>query len=228
MCFSETVSFVSGGILLAGGILTAYRAYKTNKRYLPVSMMPLMAGIQQLAEGHVWMGLNIADPYMAWQGAMIFILFSWLMWPTWVPFSIYFLEPPNSKKKHRLLLFALAGLVFGLLLYIPHLFNPDWVKISINNHSIAYEDTMFLDYFIPRWLTYSIYIFLIIMPPMISSYKHMKLFGLTLIITLIVVMTFFSYAYISLFCFLAAVATVHLIYIILYNKCCYKCSELFT
>ncbi len=227
MCFSEPVSFITGGILLTGGVFAAWKAYNINKRYLPVSMMPVMAGLQQIAEGHVWMGLNDSDPNMIWWGAMSFILFSWLMWPTWIPFSIYFLEPEKSKRKRALLIFSMAGLVFGLLLYIPHLINPDWVRVSINNYSIAYEDTMFLDYFIPRSLTYAIYIFLIVTPPLISTYFHMRIFGLTIISVLIIVWAFLSYAYISFFCLLAGIGTIHLIYIILRNKCCRECPELF-
>lgn len=227
MCFSEPVSFVAGGALIAGGAYAAWKAYKINIRYFPVAMMPVLAGIQQMMEGHVWMGLNDADPNMVWWGAMGFILFSWLMWPTWIPFSIYFLEPPGSKRKRTLLMFTVAGLLLGLTLYIPHIANPDWVKVAINHHSIAYEDTMFLDYFIPRWATYGIYLFLIITPPLISTYLHMRLFGLTLIAVIAVVWIFLSYAYISFFCLLAGIATLHLIYIIVYNKCCRECPELF-
>jgi hypothetical protein len=31
------------------------------------------------------------------------------------------------------------------------IFHPDWVNVRINRNSLAYEDTMFLDYLIPRW-----------------------------------------------------------------------------
>ncbi len=227
MCFSEPVSFAVGGLLIAGGVLAIWKSYKINMRYFPVALMPVMAGIQQFSEGFVWMGMSNGDPSMVWWGAMGFILFSWLMWPTWIPFSMYFLEPPNSKRKKSLLLFALAGLIFGLILYIPHLFNYGWINVSINNFSLAYEDTMFLDYLIPREATYAIYLFLIITPPLISTYFHMRLFGFTLIAVVVVVWVFLTYAYISFFCLLAGIATMHLTYIILRNKCCRECPELF-
>ena len=81
--------------------------------------------------------------------------------------------------------------------------------------------------FIPRELTYLIYVFLIVTPPLISTYFHMRLFGLTLIAVIAVVWIFLSYAYISFFCLLAGVATLHLIYIIVHNKCCRECPEIF-
>lgn len=164
---------------------------------------------------------------MIWWAAMGYIFFSWLMWPVWIPFSIYFLEPQTSRRKLPLLGFALAGLAFGLILYVPHLFHPEWLDVRINRHSLAYEDTMFLDYLIPRSLTYTIYIFLLVTPAMLSTYLHIRLFGWTLIAVLAVVYAFLTYAYISFFCLLAGLATVHLIYIIVWNKCCRESPELF-
>jgi hypothetical protein len=227
MCFSEPVSFAAGSLLIAGGVFASWKALKINKRYLPIALMPVMAGVQQMMEGHVWMGLNESDSFMVWWGAMGFILFSWLIWPIWIPFGVYALEPPYSKRKLPLFFFAVTGLALGLTLYVPHIFNPDWVSVHINNHSIAYEDTMFLDYLIPRWATYAIYVSLIVAPPLFSTYLHMRLFGLTLIAIIAIVWIFLTYAYISFFCLLAGLGTIHLIYIIIFNKCCRECPELF-
>ena len=149
MCLSEPVSFVAGGALIVGGAFAGWKAFKIHKRYLPISQLPTLAGLQQLVEGHVWMGVNNSDPSMIWWAAMGFILFSWLIWPVGIPFSIYFLEPPASGRKLSLLGFAFAGLVFGLILFVSHLFHPDWVNVRINQQSLSYEDTMFLDYLIP-------------------------------------------------------------------------------
>jgi hypothetical protein len=227
MCFSEPVSFAVGSALIAGGAFAGWKAFKINMRYFPVSQMPTLAGLQQLAEGHVWMGVNSADQFMVWWAALSFVFFSWLIWPLWIPFSIYFLEPPASRRKSPLMGFALAGFVFGLVLFVPHLLHPDWVNVTINKNSLAYEDTMFLDYLIPRWLTYVIYLFLLIAPTMISTYLHIRLFGLTLIAVTVIVILFLTFAYISFFCFLAGLGTIHLIYIIAWNKCCRECPEIF-
>lgn len=227
MCFSASVSFATGGILILGGTFASLKAWNINKRYLPLAMMPAWAGIQQIFEGHVWMGINQSDSFMVWWGAMGFIFFSWFMWPVWISYSVYALEPPESPRKKILLQYALAGAVLGLVLFIPHLINPDWVKVSINRHALAYEDTMFLDYFIPRSVTYSIYLFLIIAPPLTSTYLHVRYFGLTLIAIVTVIYFFLTYAYISFFCFLGGVGTLHLIYIILRNKCHRECPVLF-
>ena len=227
MCFSEPVSFAAGGVLIVGGAFAGWKAFKIHKRYLPVSQLPTLAGLQQIMEGHVWMGVNNSDPSMIWWAAMSFIFFSWLIWPVGIPFSIYFLEPPTSRRKLPLLAFALAGLIFGLILFVPHLFHPDWINVQINRQSLSYEDTMFIDYLIPRKLTYFIYVFLIVASTMMSTYLHVRLFGLTLIAITIVVYAFLSFAYISFFCFLFGLGTVHLIYIIWWNKCCREHPEVF-
>ncbi len=189
--------------------------------------MPAMAGVQQYMEGHVWMGMNSGDSFMILWAAMVYIFFSWFMWPAWIPFGVYALEPPESRHKKVFFYFAVAGIVLGMVLFIPHLLNPDWVSVGINERSLSYEDTMFLDYLIPRWLTYAIYLFLIIVPPLMSTYLHVRLFGLTLIVVVAVVYIFLNYAYISFFCLLAGVATIHLIYVIVRNKCCRECPVLF-
>ncbi len=227
MCLSETVSFAVGGVLVVGGAFACSKAWNINKRYLPIAFMPVMAGVQQFMEGHVWMGLNTSDPFMVWWGAMGFIFFTWFMWPIWIPFGVYVLEPTESRRKNVFLLLALTGTVLGVALYVPHLLNPDWVNVSINKNSLAYEGTMFLDYLMPRWLTYTIYLFLIIVPPLMSTYLHVRLFGLTLIAVVTLDNIFLSYAYISFFCLLAGIGTIHLIYIILRNKCGRECPVLF-
>ena len=73
------MSFVTGGFLIVGGAFAGWKAFKINKRYFPVSQVPTLAGLQQFMEGHVWMGVNNADPTMVWWAAMGFIFFSWLI-----------------------------------------------------------------------------------------------------------------------------------------------------
>ena len=124
--------------------------------------------------------------------------------------------------------FALAGTALGLVLFVPHLLNPDWINVSINRNSLAYEGTMFLDYFMPRQLTYIVYLLLIIFPTLVSTYLHIRLFGLTLIAVVFIVYFFLVHAYISFFCLLAGMGTIHLIYIVLRNKCGRECPVLFS
>jgi len=227
MCFSQTVSFTASVFLVGGGAFTVVKAWQINKRYLPVAMMPLFAGLQQFMEGNVWWGVNTGDPAAVLWGALGFIFFTWFMWPFWIPLATYVLEPPSSRRRPWMLAMSIAGLSFGLLLYVPHLVNPDWVSVTVNQKSLAYEGTMILDYLMPRELTYVIYLFLIIVPPLISTYLHMRWFALTIAAVVLVDILFLRYAYISFFCLLAGLGTLHLVYIILRNKCARECPVLF-
>jgi len=227
MCFSAAVSFTVGAGLLIGGAYASHKALAINKKYLPVAMMPIFAGLQQLSEGMVWVGMTTGDPQLVLWSALVFIFFTWFMWPFWIPLSVYVLEPPESRRKHLFFVFMLIGLGLGLVLYVPHLANPDWINVSINRDSLAYEGTMLLDFMLPRLTTNIIYLSLIIIPPLLSRYRHVKFFGLTLIAVVVVDFMFLRYAYISFFCLLAGLGTVHLIYIIVRNKCARECPMLF-
>ena len=79
----------------------------------------------------------------------------------------------------------------------------------------------------PRWLTNLIYVLLIVVPPALSRYKHMRHFAWTLVAVIVVDFAPLQFAYISFFCLLAGLATLHLVYIILTNKCAQDCPELF-
>ena len=221
MCLSQTVSFIGSGALLAGGAYSTVKALEINPRYLPAALMPIMAGIQQGFEGHVWMGLNRGDSSMISWAALGFIFFSWLAWPILVPLLTWILEP-DAKKKRVMLAFTFAGAIVGFTMFIPYIAYSDWLTVTIARHSIAYGDRLLTDSFMPRGITYFIYLAIIITPTLLSSFYHMRMFGLTLIG--IVFLTYFllSYAYISFFCILAAAGTIHLIYIILGDKCCVK------
>ena len=227
MCFSETVSFAAAGLLLVGGTFATHRAWTTNRKYIPVALMPIFAGLQQFSEGFVWSGMGAGDPATVLVSALGFIFFTWFMWPFWIPLSVYVLEPPESRRKHLFLAFSLIGLGFGLTLYVPHLINPDWVSVTINRDALAYEGTMLLDFIMPRLATNILYLALIILPPLLSRYRHVKYFGLSLIAVVVVDYLFLRYAYISFFCLLAGLGTLHLIYIILRNKCRRECPMLF-
>lgn len=227
MCFSQTVSFVGGGILIAGGAFSSVRALQTNIRYLPAALMPVLAGIQQGLEGHVWMGLNRGDvPMVSW-AALGFIFFSFFLWPIWIPYLTWFLEP-DEKKRKLFRRFAYVGAVLGLILFVPQVLHPEWLTVEIARNSIAYSDRLLTDFVMPREAAYLIYLLIVTLPPLLSSYVHMRLFGLTLLVIITTTYFFLTYAYISFFCFLAAAGTLHLIYIIIFDKCCQKhCPVLF-
>ena len=130
MCLSATVSFTASALLTTGGAAIIVKAARSNWRYLPIGLMPLFAGIQQFSEGFVWVGMNTGDNATMTLGAMGFIFFTWFMWPFWIPFSVWVLEPSDSRRRPWLMAMTLVGIVFGLMLYIPHGFGTDWLVVT--------------------------------------------------------------------------------------------------
>ena len=54
MCLSPEVSFVAAAGLIPAGMVSMRQAWRTDRHYLPLATLPLLFGIQQLAEGVVW------------------------------------------------------------------------------------------------------------------------------------------------------------------------------
>lgn len=88
------------------------------------------------------------------------------------------------------------GTCFRADTLMSHLTNPDWVQVTVNQDSLIYAGKMILDYMMPREMTYVIYLVLIIMPPLISTYLHMLCFALTIVAVVVVGMLFLRYVYI--------------------------------
>jgi len=160
-------------------------------------------------------------------GERVLFFFTWFMWPFWIPLASYVLEPPGSRRKRWMAAMAVAGLAFGLALFVPHMLNPDWINVSVNRDSPAYEGTMILDYLMPRRLTDAIYLVLIIVPSAISTYYHIRWFALTIVAAVAMGTLFLRYACISFFCLLAGLGTLHLIYIIARQRCAHVCRVVF-
>lgn len=83
MCFSAEASFTAAAVLVPAGAVTIYRAYRTNRQYLPIAALPLLFGLQQLFEGLVWTGNALSSDSMVERYSMAYMFFSWLAWPVW-------------------------------------------------------------------------------------------------------------------------------------------------
>jgi Family of unknown function (DUF6629) len=111
MCFSAEAGFTAAAILLTAGAIGIQRAYRTDRRYLPLAALPIFFGFQQLFEGLVWTGNALSSDAMVQRYSLAYMFFSWLAWPVWIPFSAYFLEPCG--RRYVYLIFAIMGGMLG-------------------------------------------------------------------------------------------------------------------
>lgn len=223
MCVSAEVSFGMAGLLVAGGVFATRKAHETDARYIPLALFPVLVGIQQAMEGFVWTGAEGGAAYLH-MAALGYLFFTWLVWPSYVPYMTAWLEPEMGKRK-LLLFIAQAGLILGLILYLPNFWQAGWLNIEIINHSVAYQCTHITDSFVSHKWSYGLYLAIIGCSPLLSSYRALKIFGAGLITFVPLTYFFFYYAQVSVLCFFAALMTFYIIYVILEDKCSRKLTK---
>ena len=212
MCFSATASFTAAAVLVPAGALTARRAYTTDRRYLAIGVLPLLFGLQQFSEGMVWTGGARQAPALVAAFSLAYMFFAWFLWPVWVPFATFFVEP--ARRKPLYLLFAIAGGTLGGLQYVPYFAHDGWLVTTFLNRAIAYGGTELLDFVVGRNTTYSIYLATIIAPLLIASDRRLRVFGVLVSLVFVTTYLFFRFAYISVFCFGGALMSLYLVYVI--------------
>lgn len=212
MCFSAEASYTAAAVLLPASGFAIQRAYQTNHNYLPIAALPLFFGFQQLFEGLIWTGNALSSDSMVQRYSLAYMFFSWLAWPVWVPFSTYFLEP--CRRRYIYLIFAIMGGMLGAVQYFPYFAHEGWLVTKFFPNAISYQGAVLFDFIMPREFTYAIYLFVIIAPLLTSSDRHAQMFGVLISIVVIITYLFFSFAYISVFCFGGALMSLFVVHIV--------------
>ena len=210
MCFSAEVSFAAAAILLPAGVAAIMRAHKTDRRYVPIAALPLLFGVQQALEGAVW--TSEGNSRLVEQFSLAYMFFSWLAWPVWVPFSVYFLEP--ARRKPLFVIFAIFGGILGGTQYFPYFVHDNWLVTNFLGKAISYQGNEIFDYIIGRPATYMLYVSFVIGPLLLSSHANIRIFGLLVFTVLTITYVFFAYAYISVFCFGGGLMSLYLVWMI--------------
>ncbi len=85
--------FHRGGRTAAGrGLLHAGRGVRKDARFVPLALVPITSGIQQISEGFVWLGLNRDDGALLQQSSVVFLFFAIAFWPFWIPMCLAIAE----------------------------------------------------------------------------------------------------------------------------------------
>jgi len=215
MCLSAPVSFAAAAFLIPSGGFTLATTLKRDRRYAMLAALPILLGLQQLMEGFIWLTGSGVEPGGARVYSLVYMFFAWVVWPIWLPVSAYFLEP--HRRRSAFLMFALAGAALGSVQFIPYLVHEGWLQVTLLPRAIRYSDTELLDAVIGRPMTYLAYVALLIVPLLLSTDRTARLFGGLGALVLAITVSFFQWAYISVFCFGGAVASLYLIWAI-YRK----------
>jgi hypothetical protein len=206
MCFSTNVSFGSGVVLSVVGIV-AFKNVRTPSQ-LAFAAIPFLFALQQFSEGFVWLSLT-QKAYQNWGNSAVnmFLIFAQVVWPLWVPLSVWVIETDVKRKKALFWLVGAGALLAGYHVY-SLAFYP--VSAAISSHHILYT----LASPISRYLTGPLYIIVSLLPLFMSSHKKFSLLGFIGIGSILLTVAFYMTYLISVWCFFAALNSLLVVYLI--------------
>lgn len=206
MCFSTEASFGAGAVLTVVGIATFRKTH--SKSQLAFAAIPFIFGVQQFIEGFVWLSLSNVDyAYLKQIPTYLFLIIAQVVWPLWIPFSIFLMEKEAKSKK------LLAGLLaVGAILSLCVIYNlmTYSVKSEIVEHHIHYTLN------ISKWmipLGAFLYFLPTVISPFVSSIKRTNFLGTAILTSFLVSKLFFEQYVISVWCFFAALMSV-IVYVV--------------
>ncbi len=195
MCFSATASFTAGTALTVAGGLTLHKSQ--GLRELPLALVPLLFGVQQLAEGVLWLSLRHDLPLLRSSSTYFFSIFSHVVWPIFVPFAIVLVET-SRRRRNAITVFQVLGLTVGAyLLYFIVRFP---VTARIYGRSIFYDSPHF---FIGGVLV--VYLLATCVSGLFSSHRCINAFGVLAFVLAVAAYEVSVTTFVSVWCFFAAV-----------------------
>jgi hypothetical protein len=207
MCFSAEASFAGSAIISAIGVATLTKIKKPAE--ILFASIPLIFGIQQCAEGVLWITLR-SGGHEALENiaTYIFLVTALVIWPTMIPLSIWFIEKVKKRKKVLTYLIFLGGILSVFYAFCLIFYN---VTPQIQSFHIQYVDE------IPEILVkivFVCYLVTTITPIFISSVKRMWIFGILIAVSCLITGIFFTQYLTSVWCFFAGIISI-LVYWIL-------------
>jgi hypothetical protein len=199
LCFSATANFVGSGVLGTIGVVTLMKV--KHRREILFAALPTLFAVHQFIEGFVWLGLDgILSPTVAHNMGAAFMLYAQGLLPFLLPLSVLLFEP-HVKSRRRMLPFLALGAATAL--YILWALTAYPLQLYIRQNSIVYinqatnNTTVALFYVIATCGSL-----------FFSKIRMMVIFGAANLAILLIVMEVKRYAFTSLWCAYAAVASV--------------------
>jgi hypothetical protein len=199
VCFSATANFVGSGFLGAVGVVTLTKV--KHRRELLFAALPTLFAVHQFIEGFVWLGLdgNLSLAVAHNMGAA-FMLYAQGLLPFLLPLSVLLFEPDVKSRRRMLPFLALGG---GTTLYILWALMAYPLQLYIRGNSIVY-----INQATNNTAVAVLYVIATCGSLFFSKVKAMVVFGAANLAILLAVMAFKRYAFTSLWCAYAAVASV--------------------
>jgi len=199
MCFSATANFVGSGVLGAVGAVTLTKV--KHRRELLFAALPMLFALHQFIEGFVWFGLDgILSPVVTHDMGAAFMLYAQGLLPFLLPLSVWLFEADRKSRSRMLPFLVLGG---ATTLYILWALTAYPTEVYVRGNSIVYMNQA-----TNNTAVAVLYVIATCGSLFFSKVSAMVLFGAANLAILLVVMEFKRYAFTSLWCAYAAVASV--------------------
>ncbi len=209
MCFSAEASFTASAVLGVIGVITIKKAKEPSQ--MAFASIPLLFSFQQFTEGMLWLALlNKEFAFLQSIATYLFLIIAQIIWPTWVPLSILFLEKEILRKKVLYIILGMGGI---LSLYLTYCYIFYDIQAEISDHHINYNlnfphEKNFL------WLSAIFYFVPTVISTIVSSVKRMQILGMIVLVSGLLTGLFALKYFISIWCFFAAIISVLILMII--------------
>ena len=199
MCFSAAANFIGSTALAGVGVVTLTKV--KHRRELLFATLPILFAIHQFIEGFVWLGLDgILSPTVTHNMGAAFMLYAQGLLPFLLPLSVLLFER-DKKDRRRMMPFVVIG--GGTTLYMLWALAACPTQIYVVGNSIVYVN---------QATNYTVVAILYVIATcgslFFSKVKAMVLFGAANLTILLIVMAFKRYAFTSLWCAYAAIASI--------------------
>ncbi len=199
MCFSATANFVGSAVLGTVGVVTL--AQVKHRREMLFAALPILFAIHQFIEGFVWLGLDgILSPAVAHDMGAAFMLYAQGLLPFLLPLSVLLFEADAESRRRMVPFLVLGG---ATTLYILWALTAYPLQVYIRGNSIVYINQATNNTAVAFF-----YVVATCGSLFFSKVRAMVIFGAANLAILLIVMAFKRYAFTSLWCAYAAIASV--------------------
>jgi hypothetical protein len=199
MCFSAAANFVGSAALGAVGVVTLTKV--KHRRELLFAALPTLFAVHQFIEGFVWLGLDgILSPAVAHDMGAAFMLYAQGLLPLLLPLSVLLFEPDGKGRRRMLPFLVLGG---ATTLYILWALTAYPLQLYVRGNSIVYINQATNNTAVAVF-----YVIATCGSLFLSKVRPMIIFGAINLVILLVVMAAKRYAFTSLWCAYAAIASV--------------------
>ena len=199
MCFSAAANFVGSAALGAIGVATIKEV--RHPRELLFASLPLLFAIHQFTEGFVWLGLDgRMSPAVAHDAGAAFMLYAQGLLPFLLPLGVLLFEPTAPRRRAMLPFAVLGG---ALTIYTLWALSAFSTQVYVRNNSIVYINPATNETAVAI-----LYVIVTCGALFFSGIRPMLLFGIANMIILLITLAVKRYAFTSVWCAYAAIASV--------------------